>query len=183
MLDARALLVSMLLSAAVLCARTDVNAVADQPAAGPLTLSLLRNFTYDLGESSSVDGGKVPLVDGQWADPKGGSRFSLLPIHAIGDLDRDGAADAVVVVGEASGSTGSFSYMFAILNRNGRPMQPSEPEWLGDRTVVQRVAIDRKGVVSIRFVTHQQGDAACCPTLKIDDRYRVEGGKLIGITK
>jgi hypothetical protein len=73
--------------------------------------------------------------------------------------------------------------MFAILNRDGRPVQLGEPEWLGDRTVIQRLSIDRKGIIAVRYVTHKDGDRACCPTMRIEDRYRVENGKLVGIIK
>jgi hypothetical protein len=151
--------------------------------APPLTFKDLQSFTFALGETSSVAGGKVPLTDGKWSDAEGGSSFMLLPLHAIGDLDGDGSLDAAAILLESSGGTGSFYYLFAIMNRDGRPVQIGEPEWLGDRTVVQRLTIDRKGVITIRLVTHNDGDPACCPTLKIDDRYRVERGKLIGITK
>jgi hypothetical protein len=152
-------------------------------AMAPLTRAQIETFTYDLGETSSVEGGKVPLVNGRWTDPVGGGTFTLHPTHAIGDLDGDGNADAVAIVVEASAGTGSFYYMFAVMNRDGAPVQLGEPEWLGDRTVVQRLAIDRKGVVSVRYVTHGDDDPACCPTMKIEDRYRLEDGKLIGITK
>jgi hypothetical protein len=149
----------------------------------PLTRASLETLTYDLGPSSSVDGGKVPLAGGKWSDEKGGSSFTLHPTHAIGDLDGDGNADAVAVLVEASGGTGSFSYLFAIMNRDGRPVQLGEPEWLGDRTVIERITIDRKGVISVRYITHADGDPACCPTMKIEDRYRVENGRLIGIVR
>jgi hypothetical protein len=149
----------------------------------PLTRAQIETFIYDLGGAASVEGGKVPLVNGRWTDPLEGSTFTLHPTHAIGDLDGDGNADAVAILVEASGGTGSFYYMFAVMNRDGRPVQLGEPEWLGDRTVVERLTIDRKGIISIRYVTHGDDDPACCPTMKIEDRYRVENGKLIGITK
>jgi hypothetical protein len=165
----------MLLSVAAL--------VALAIAAAPLTRAQLETFTYDLGDNSSVEGGKVPLVDGRWTDAVDGSRFTLHPTHAVGDFDGDGNPDAVAILVEASGGTGSFYYMFALTNRDGVPVQLGEPEWLGDRTVIERLSIDRKGIISIRYVTHGDDDPACCPTLKIEDRYRVEKGKLIGITK
>ena len=61
---------------------------------------------------------------------------------------------------------------------NGGP-----PEWLGDRSVVERLSIDRKGILSVRYLTHRDADRDCCPTLRIDDRYRVENEQLVGITK
>lgn len=157
--------------------------VAVTAALAPLTRAQLETFTYNLGDTSSVAGGKVPLEKGKWADADGGSSFTLHRTHAIGDLDGDGNADAVAILVESTGGTGSFYYLFAIMNRDGEPEQLGEPEWLGDRTVIQRLSIDRKGVVSVRYITHGDNDPACCPTMKIEDRYRVEGGKLIGLTK
>jgi hypothetical protein len=149
----------------------------------PLTRAHLESFTYYLGAASSVDGGRVPLANGTWMDADSGSTFTLHSTHDIGDLDGDGNADAVAIVVENAGGTGSFYYMFALLNRDGTPEQAGEPEWLGDRTVVQRLSIDRAGVITVRYVTHGDNDPACCPTMKIEDRFRVENGKLVGITK
>ena len=149
----------------------------------PVTLSLLQNFTFDFGDNANVDGGKVTLVNGKWMDKESGERYTLLPVHAIGDVNGDGVADAVVIVVGSSGGTGSFYYMFAIAAGDPAPVQLGDPEWLGDRTVVQRVTIDRKGVISVRYVTHAPGDVACCPTMRIEDKFRIEKGKLVGITK
>lgn len=148
----------------------------------PIPYAILQNFTFDVGPTASVDGGKVPLQDGKWSDPEGGSTFTLHHAHAFGDLDGDRAADAVVILIEASGGSGSFSYLFAIKNRGGVPEQLGEPEWLGDRTVIERVTIDRRGVIAVRYVTHKDGDPACCPTMRIEDRYRVDNGRLVGLT-
>ena len=149
----------------------------------PVTLSLLQNFTFDFGDNANVDGGKVTLVNGKWMDKESGESYTLLPVHAIGDVNGDGVADAVVIVVGSTGGTGSFYYMFAIAAGDAAPVQLGEPEWLGDRTVVQRVTIDRKGVISVRYVTHAPGDVACCPTMRIEDKFRIEKGKLVGITK
>jgi hypothetical protein len=151
--------------------------------AAPLTRAQFESFTFDLGATSSVEGGKVPLQKGTWTDPDGGSTFTLHPTFAVGDLDADGNVDAVAIVVESSGGTGSFYYLFALMNRDGQPVQMGEPEWLGDRTVIERLTVDRRGIITVRYVTHRDNDPACCPTLRIEDRYRVVDGQLIGIIK
>ena len=151
--------------------------------AAALTIRDLQNFTYDFGDSSNVEGGKVPLANGKWTDAVSETTFTLHSIHALGDVDGDGSGDAAAIVVESSGGTGSFYYLFAIASRDGKPVQLGEPEWLGDRTVIQRLSIDRKGIITVRYLTHAGGDASCCPTMKIEDRYRIEQGRLVGITK
>jgi hypothetical protein len=180
------LLVGGSLAAAPLALEAQTAPVASAPAAPPAqsALAALSSFVFDLGPNASVEGGKVPLANGKWKDPaEGGSTFTLLPVHATGDLDGDGVADAAVVLQEATSGTGTFAYLFAIKTYASTPTQLGAPEWLGDRSVVERLSIDRKGILSVRFLTHKDGDSECCPTLRISDRFRIDGGKLVGITQ
>ena len=74
-----------------------VSSLQASTAGGRLSFSDLQEFVYDLGDSASVEDGKVRLSGGRWTDSAGGgSTFSLLPIHAMGDLDGDRDADAAV---------------------------------------------------------------------------------------
>jgi hypothetical protein len=157
--------------------------LAAQPKPGLLATDLA-NFTYDLGDDASVEGGKVPLKGGNWKDTgDGGSVFVLDSHHALGDLDADGIGDGAAILVERSSGSGTFYYLFALLSRGGAAVQAGPPEWLGDRSVIERVAIDRKGIIAVRFVTHKDNDPLCCPTMRIEDRYRIVDGVLKGITK
>lgn len=171
-----------LAAAALVALAASVAAAQPTP---PLTFARLQNVTLQLDESSSVEGGKVPLEGGRWTDtsPDGGSTFTLLPIHAIGDLDGDRASDAAVILLEGTTGTGGFYYLFALKNQSGEPVQLGPPEWLGDRVTVERLSIDRRGLLTVQFVTHKDGDAPCCPTMRIRDQFRIENGQLRGITK
>lgn len=142
------------------------------------TLAQLGNFSYDFGPE---DKRTVLLKDGIWKDPEeGGSTFELMKeFVSMGDLDGDKADDAAVMIRETSSGTGRFYFLFVVMNRAGKLVQLDAPEWLGDRSVIQRVTIDRRRILAVRFITHTPNDPACCPTLRVENRYRVEKGKLV----
>lgn len=139
-------------------------------------LGHLANYTYDFGP---VDQRTVTLKDGKGTDADD-SEFELMKLHAIGDLDGDKQPDAAAMLAESAGGSGHFYYLFVLLNKGGTLVQIEHPEWLGDRSVIQRVTINR-GVLAVRFVTHKDGDPACCPTRHVENKYRVVGGNLIGL--
>jgi hypothetical protein len=139
------------------------------------TFADLANYTYDFGPE---DKRTVTLQDGKGADADE-SAFTLLKLHAIGDLDGDKLPDAAAMLVESPGGTGSFYYLFVLLSKGGKLVQIAHPEWLGDRSVIQRVTINR-GVLAVRFITHKDSDPACCPTRQVENKYRVVNGKLVG---
>jgi hypothetical protein len=145
--------------------------------AGPATFATLANLPYDLGPD---DERHIRLKDGRWTDPEaGGSTFTLLKEHAFGDLDGDRVPDAAAMLVEETPGAGRFYTLFVFMNRGGKLEQLEPPEWLGDRSVIQRVAIDRRGTLAVRFMTHVGNDPPCCPTLQAENKYRVVKGKLV----
>jgi hypothetical protein len=149
--------------------------LAGQPPKGP-TFADLANYTYDFGPE---DKRTVTLRDGTGKDADE-SIFELLKVHAIGDLDGDKQPDAAAMLVESSGGSGHFYYLFVLLNRGGKLVQIPHPEWLGDRSVIQRITIN-KGVLAVRFITHKPEDPSCCPTRQVENKYRVVNGKLLGL--
>ena len=139
------------------------------------TFADLANYTYDFGPE---DKRTVTLKDGKGTDTDE-NVFGLMKLHAIGDLDGDKQPDAAAMLEEFSEGSGHFYYLFVLLNKGGTLVQIEHPEWLGDRSVIQRVTINR-GVLAVRFITHKDSDPACCPTRQVENKYRVVGGKLIG---
>ena len=146
-----------------------------QLASGP-TFDDLANLTYHFGPE---DKRVVVLEKGRGKDADE-STFELMKLYAIGDLDGDKRPDAAAMLVESSGGSGRFYYLFVFLGKGGKLVQIEQPEWLGDRSVIQRVTINR-GVLAVRFITHKDEDPACCPTRQVENRYRVAGGKLVGL--
>ena len=104
-----------------------------------LQASDLANFTYDLGDGASVDGGKVPLQRGAWTDPAaGGSRFALDRHQALGDLDGDGAGDAVGIVVEQPADPEPSSICSPCSAATGSRCRPARPT--GSATAVSSTA-------------------------------------------
>jgi len=112
--------------------------------------------------------GPVTLVDGAWEGPpyapEGASRprVSLVrDFRATGDLDGDGAEEAVVLLSASSGGSGSFVYL-AVAGRDGGEVRNRATQSLGDRVQV-RAARVAAGRVSVDVLQAGPGDAACCP--------------------
>ncbi len=148
-------------------------------------LPALQNFTFDLGENASVEGGKVPLFNGRWKDPaEGGSTFNLLPVARRWRSGWRWHCRRCSRAGRGvNGNRDVCLSVRAEESRRDGSRSLGPPEWLGDRSIVERLAIDRQGILSVRFLTHKDGDPECCPTLRVNDRFRVERGKLVGMTK
>ena len=103
---------------------------------GPPTLAELKNATYAGFEAPASP---VTLKDGLWEgeplQPGGTSRPRVSlggDFHLLGDLDGDGAEEAVVVLVQISGGSGTFDYL-AVVKRQDHGLENVATTALGDR--------------------------------------------------
>ncbi|MGC4787031.1 hypothetical protein ACLQ22_04180 [Micromonospora sp. DT178] len=92
----------------------------------------------------------IRLTDGRWAD-RNGTTVELQRPCAVGDLDGDGAGDAIGVVMLDGGGTGRFFTLAAWLNVDGEPDYQAQVD-LGDRTPVESVSV-RDGRATVVYLT------------------------------
>jgi heat shock protein HslJ len=165
---------------------------ADAPAAGagaetaaPLPAPAadeVANTTY-LG----VDGGPVTLTDGEWqGEPyvEGGAsapRAGLVrDFRLTGDLDGDGAKEAVVLLWTSGGGSGTFDYVAVVgRNRDGAPVNLGTAA-LGDRVAVRDMRVEGDRIVA-DVVQAGADDAACCPGQKVRRTFALSGDALAEI--
>lgn len=155
-----------------------------QPQAGAavdsLTFEQLRNAEY---RSQWPESGLAKLVDGQYSEPAAPGAATEIVVratdwHAFGDLDGDGATDAVIVLEGDPGGSGVFFDLVPVLNRGGRPM-PLTPTPLGDRVEIEYLEVLPDGSVSVRMIRQGPDDPQCCPSLDVTQRYRLDGEQLV----
>lgn len=148
----------------------------------PLTTEDLAAATYRGIYEDQV----VELTDGQYeGEPfveAGASRptVTLTPFHAFGDLNGDGAEDAVALLVESSGGSGSFWYLAAVLNQSGKPENVATL-LMGDRLQVESVGVDG-GTITVDAVTHAPDDPMCCPSQESTLTYEFRAGELVETT-
>lgn len=126
----------------------------------------------------------LTLVDGRadYEEEGPGTPFVSLveQITAVGDLDGDGAADAVALLEDHSAGSGNFLFLAAVLDATGDPT-PTTALMLGDRIQVKSLAIEGDQVVA-EFVAQGDSDPACCPTWNVRKRFALQDGALMEIS-
>jgi hypothetical protein len=95
---------------------------------------------------------------------------------AFGDVNADTLDDAAVVLVASGGGSGSFYTLAIVINSLGNPFHFHSAA-LGDRIQVDSVEIE-DAVITVRMVTHGEGDAMCCPTQAEVRRYNLGFGVL-----
>ncbi len=152
------------------------------PVPRPLSVAQVMNADYASQWSHS---GRARLVNGQYREAAApGAATEILvratEFNALGDLDGDGAGDAVVVLESDPGGSGVFYDLFAVLNRASQPLTLA-PVPLGDRVQVSDLSVDDDGTVNVSLVKHGPDDPQCCPTLAVTLRYRLSGDRLVSM--
>jgi heat shock protein HslJ len=163
--------------------------VAERPAAAPMADAMADPPTPSWQEAANatyrgVFDEAIVLKDGQWqgapyveggaSAPRAGLAGDFL-LH--GDVDGDGAEEAVVLLWSSSGGSGTFDYV-AVLDRdvNGA-VTPVAITPLGDRVKVRSASIE-DGRIAFDVVQAGPGDAACCPGQKMRRTFVLEGEKM-----
>ena len=146
------------------------------------SMQQLRNLSFQ-----GVHGQTVKLKDGGYEGPtfdaSGASRLRVELIEQLmvsGDMTGDGHAEAAVFLTASSGGSGVYTYL-AIVTKNGSSYQNIATRNMGDRVQVRALRY-AGGTLILDFITAGPEDAACCPSLKMRNTYRLVGGKLKQIT-
>jgi heat shock protein HslJ len=146
-----------------------------------LTEETLKNAEYRgiYAEAIRLTDGKYegePFVEGGASRPT----VAFINVYAFGDLNGDGLDDAVVVLVENSGGSGSFVYLAAVLNRGGNPENVAM-QFLGDRGQVQSLTI-AEGEITVNLATHSPDDPMCCPSQQEVQVYALQGNGLVQLS-
>jgi heat shock protein HslJ len=108
---------------------------------------------------------EVTLVDGRWESPtRGAPRSTVLLLGDLtrhGDLDGDGAPEAVALLAAGGGGSGSFLYIAAMKPRDGG-VENAATALVGDRVDVRDARVEDRQVI-LDVVQAGPEDALCCP--------------------
>ena len=157
---------------------------ATAPRAAP-SFAALSNLVYPLA-GTAPDRVLLTLTDGRVVpNPETPEQDRLVAaaeleaLHAIGDLDGDGSADAAVVLAWSGGGSGTFYELFAVLNLpDGLRALDGVP--LGDRIDLKSIAV-QEGRVRLGYIGAGPDDAACCPSQRFDKAFAVDAGTLVEV--
>ena len=147
-----------------------------------LEVSTLKNLTYNgiYKDPVTLNNGVYtgqPFVAGGASRP----RVQFIELLMLsGDMTGDGNDEAAEFLTASSGGSGSYTYL-AIVTKNGSSYQNIATRNLGDRVQIRALRI-AEGTLILDFLTAGPEDAACCPTLKMRNTYRLVAGQLKQIT-
>jgi heat shock protein HslJ len=159
------LTVALLMLALPSCHKSGPPPAAPVVRSGPApTLEQLRNATYQgVAEESTLT-----LTSGRWEGlpfvPGGAERPSANLVgefRLVGDVDRDGGEDALVLLAGRSGGTAENIYLALVQNRGGSVVNTATA-LIGDRVQVRGGSV-RNGRVALDVLQAASVDALCCP--------------------
>lgn len=96
---------------------------------------------------------------------------------AYGDLNADGAEDAVVILQTHNGGNGDTKELAALLNQNGQPYNISTVD-IGSPVAVEDVQI-QLGKIIVTGRTLGPNDPLCCPSQLTTLQFHLQNGQLI----
>jgi len=139
----------------------------------------VRNSEYQLGFSDQIR--TVQLTDGQYQEDEPGSvdylSVSVTDFIARGDLNGDGENEAVAIVAENYGGSGTFVFLAVYQYLNDKAVFLTSI-FLDDRPIINHLEVEEEKIF-VDAIIHDQDDPTCCPTLATTRRYLLNGINLI----
>lgn len=174
------LLLILLVSAAACQERSDQQFFDSEFTATPPSFPELMNATY-----RGINDTPVSLVDGEWqGEPyiEGGASRPTVGLAGnfslYGDVDGDGADEAVALIWSSSGGSGTFDYI-SVMDRDAQGVVVNTGTApLGDRVKVQSAEV-ADGRIVIDVIQAGPQDAACCPGQKVRRIFNLYGARLV----
>lgn len=78
--------------------------------------------------------------------------------------------------GGLGGGSGTFRSLEAVVNEDGAPVHAASV-LLGDRVQIEELIVADQ-YIRVQMVAHGEGDAVCCPTLRVVHLYQLTGDGL-----
>ncbi len=162
------------------CISPAIMGPAQPPRQQASILDALPNAEYPIQIAST---GKAQLKDGVFEEPVAPGAATKTTIRlgkeqAVGDVNGDGAEDAVVTLVVQPGGSGVFTFLALVLNDNGTA-KPVTSVLLGDRILVKSLAI-QPGAVVVRMLTRKPDEPmSVTPTVEVRRTFKLRGGKLV----
>ena len=139
----------------------------------------LPNLEYEIELAST---GKAQLKDGAFeeaAAPNSATKTKIwLAIKALGDVNGDGAEDALVTLVVDPGGSGTFTYLVLVLN-DGGAARPLAAVLLGDRIVVKSLELDSGNAVVSLLMRRPDEPMSAEPTVEETLKFKVQGDQLV----
>lgn len=129
-----------------------------------------------------IDNQAVQLIDGHAESEAAPGSAAKVVTHVVkdpvfGDLDGDGQADAALFLSHASGGSGTFTYVAAVMMKDGR-CQGTNAVFLGDRVTPQAIRIV-DGVIVARYLNRRPEEPmAVTPSVAKTIEIELLGGHL-----
>lgn len=145
----------------------------------------VKNFVYRL---SFGEEGPVQLKNGSYIHPYPEYRRVWIDRFLIEDVDGDGLPDALVVLAQNGGGSGTFFELTALFSRNGTLSQTNSI-FLGDRVKIDDIKVVEKEnpaegafepkKIILEMWTHKETDPSCCPSQKEVETFAFYKGQLV----
>lgn len=147
-----------------------------------LSLSALQNTQYH-----SAQWGDLQLTGGVFyrtpTEPNASPELystRLFELLAYGDLNADGAEDAVVILQTHNGGNMDMKELAAVLNQNGQPYNISSVQ-LGS-SALENIQVQAGGVILLHGRTLGPDDPLCCPSQPMVWQFQLQNGQLTGVS-